>query len=100
MDDLAAAAAVGKGTLYRYFADKEKLYVALLARASEAMVRRLQTAAESEATPRRRLEAIAAAVITFFDDEPHVIDLIQHVELHHETDVDFPWQHAREVGTR
>ena len=29
MEDVAAAAEVGKGTLYRYFRDKEELYLAL-----------------------------------------------------------------------
>ena len=37
MEDIAAAAAVGKGTLYRYFGDKDQLYRALLVRAAEQM---------------------------------------------------------------
>ena len=32
MEDIAAEAAVAKGTLYRYFADKEQLYRAMLVR--------------------------------------------------------------------
>ena len=32
MEDIAAEATVGKGTLYRYFNDKEELFVALLER--------------------------------------------------------------------
>ena len=47
MDDIAAEAEVSKGTLYSYFRDKEELYLALLARGSEGMVRAL----EDEGTP-------------------------------------------------
>ena len=35
MEDIADLAEVGKGTLYRYFKDKEELYMALLSRVTE-----------------------------------------------------------------
>ena len=40
MEDVASAAGVGKGTVYRYFKDKEELYLALLARAADGITRR------------------------------------------------------------
>ena len=49
MEDISAAAGVGKGTLYRYFKDKEELYLALLDRAS-AQVEERMTAAVAQAT--------------------------------------------------
>src|ERR671923_69581 len=47
MEDIAALAEVGKGTLYRYFKDKEELYLALLERAAVGLRDRLHTALAS-----------------------------------------------------
>ena len=38
MDDIAAEAEVSKGTLYRYFKDKDELYLALVARCSRNLI--------------------------------------------------------------
>jgi TetR/AcrR family fatty acid metabolism transcriptional regulator len=95
MEDIAAEAEVGKGTLYRYFADKEELYVALLTRASRQF-RELMLAEVGRArTPRGRLRAVVAAIITFFDDQPHVTPLIQRAEVTHGRDS--PWQPIRDI---
>ena len=52
MEDIAAAAAVGKGTLYRYFKDKEELYIALLDRAADGISQRIYAAiTKADATP-------------------------------------------------
>src|SRR5262249_5928342 len=80
MEDLAAAAGVGKGTLYRYFRDKEALYLALLARAQEGMTRRLSEAAEGPGRARARLEAVVAAILDYLDQQPHLFELILHAE--------------------
>src|SRR5215207_8485134 len=61
MEDIAAAAGVGKGTLYRYFKDKEELYLGLLARAAEDILARQHAAVSAHACPRRRLVAFVAA---------------------------------------
>jgi TetR/AcrR family fatty acid metabolism transcriptional regulator len=83
MEDLAAAAGVGKGTLYRYFRDKEALYLALLARAQEGMRRCQQDAAELPLSARGRLEALVAAIIDYLDRNPHFFELITHAEAMH-----------------
>src|SRR3954453_19395952 len=76
MEDIAAAAEVGKGTVYRYFKDKEELYLALLERAAEGLSSRLGQVEGLALGPRGRLEAMVEGVIDFFDGQPHLFDLI------------------------
>ncbi|MFL5244388.1 MAG: TetR/AcrR family transcriptional regulator [Gemmataceae bacterium] len=96
MEDVAAEAEVGKGTLYRYFNDKEELYLALLVRASELFIQRIEDVASGQNSPRARLEKTVAAIIDEFDNQPHLLDLIQRAEVLHEAGVEFPWQKTRE----
>jgi AcrR family transcriptional regulator len=91
MEDISNAAGVGKGTLYRYFKDKEELYLALLERASIQMEGRLHAAAEGTC-PVRKLEAITATILNYFEENPHVFDLIQHAEALQRHDQPFPWK--------
>src|SRR6516225_5410398 len=67
MEDIAAAAEVGKGTLYRYFRDKEELYLALLQGAAEQMSQRLNVVIAQAAGPQEKLEGMAAAYLEYFD---------------------------------
>jgi AcrR family transcriptional regulator len=100
MEDIAAAAEVGKGTLYRYFQDKDELYTALLVRAGEQLESRLQHALASAATAREKLEAIVSALIEYFDEQPHVLDIIQHAEAMQRADRVFVWKKTRENNLR
>jgi AcrR family transcriptional regulator len=96
MEDIAAAAEVGKGTLYRYFKDKDELFSALLAQAADQLTARLNEGTRQAAAPRQRLEAIVAAIIVYFDEHPHLFDLIQHTEVMHRIDETSPWGQTRE----
>ena len=94
MEDVAERAEVGKGTLYRYFKDKEELYMALLARAADQMTEYLR-AVDGNLPPRARLEAVVGAIIDYCDDHPHLLDLIQHAEVMQGPDADLPSQRMR-----
>jgi TetR/AcrR family fatty acid metabolism transcriptional regulator len=96
MEDIAAEADVGKGTLYRFFKDKEELYLALLGKASEQFLERVQAEAAGALDPRAKLEAVTAAIIAFFDAQPHLLELILRAELLRPSGTSFPWQQARE----
>ncbi len=100
MEDIAAEAAVSKGTLYRYFQDKEEMFLAILARASHELVLELRARVAEANTSRERLIAVADAIITFFDRRPHLFDLIQRAELAQGQGRAFPWQEARDKGMR
>jgi AcrR family transcriptional regulator len=100
MEDIAAQAEVGKGTLYRYFSDKEELYLALLARASMQMIECLREAVARAEGARAGLVAFVRAVLDYFDEQPHLFDLIQRAEVMHGAGSDFPWQKARDESFR
>jgi AcrR family transcriptional regulator len=96
MEDIANKALVGKGTLYRYFKDKEELYSALLKRSGQQLIERLHEATAGARAPREKLEAVAEAIIAFFDEQPHLFDLIQRSEVLHRPGAPFSWQPTRE----
>jgi AcrR family transcriptional regulator len=96
MDDIAAEAEVGKGTLYRYFSDKDELYLALLVRASEQFNARVQEVAGQAGETRERLTALVEAIISYFDEHPHLFDLIQRAEFTRPAGTAFPWQKTRD----
>jgi AcrR family transcriptional regulator len=95
MEDIAAEAEVGKGTIYRYFMDKEELYLALLTRASEQFMERLREEANREGSARLRLEGVVTAIISCFDNQPHLLDLIQRAEVMQQPGKESPWLAAR-----
>lgn len=99
MEDIAELAEVGKGTLYRYFKDKEELYMALLARAACQLTQRLR-AVDQTAEPRAKLEAVVGVILGYFEEHPHLLDLIQHAEVMQGPDADLPWQRTRQESFR
>jgi len=96
MDDIAAEAEVSKGTLYRYFKDKDELYLALLDRCSHDLVTLLHERVAPAEGARARLEAFVEALIDFFDAQPHLFDLIQRAEVLRGSGPEFPWHQTRE----
>ena len=75
LQKVADALRVGKGTVYRYFASKEALFLAAVDRG----LRRLQARVDAEAGPERepldRLSRAARAYLRFFDANPEVVEL-------------------------
>jgi AcrR family transcriptional regulator len=93
MDDIATQAEVGKGTLYRYFNDKEELFLALVERSAQQLLDHVLAAIEHAEGPRAKLEAMVSAILHFFDERPHLFDLIQRAELM--TGPGVPWKETR-----
>jgi AcrR family transcriptional regulator len=77
MDDVAAAAGVGKGTLYRRFTDKGGLAVALLDQRERELQQAILTGPPPlgpGAEPGQRLAAFVAGYLAFLDRQ---LDLVQ-----------------------
>jgi len=100
MEDVASEAEVSKGTLYRYFRDKDEMYLALLGRASDRLVELLCERVGQADGARAGLVALVDSVVMFFDDNPHVFDLIQRAEALRGPGEAFPWQPVRDEGVR
>ena len=62
MENVAAEAGVGKGTLYRYFEDKETLYFAVVMEGFDALVDRLRSA-DVTGDPVDRLRQTVAMIV-------------------------------------
>jgi AcrR family transcriptional regulator len=80
MEDLAAQAGVAKGTLYRYFQDKEDLYIALLLSATLRFCKEMDVALEGVKCPEEKIRIFLRRSVAFFDEYPYFLDLMQRVE--------------------
>jgi AcrR family transcriptional regulator len=78
LDDVAAAARVGKGTVYLYFEGKEDLYGSLIHDAMDELIADVRDGAGDGTRPTwDRIEQILAALAKFGARHPHVIQLIR-----------------------
>ena len=66
MDDIAEAARVGKGTLYRYFPSKEDLYLGVVAEAFDLLIRQLERVEVEDLPPAVALARTIEAIVETF----------------------------------
>ena len=77
IDDIAALAGVGKGTVYRYFRTKEELYFETILQAFDHLSATLAEAVAQESSPMRRLERIIRESLRFSWERRHLLSLLQ-----------------------
>ena len=70
LDDVAAAAGLGKGTLYIYFASKEALYLALIREGFAEMVEHALRESSAAGCAWQRLRSIVRGLIAFGSKYP------------------------------
>ena len=75
MEDVAREAGVGKGTLYRYFADKESLYFAVVFEGFAALHQQLRCE-EADGDPVQRLERTVRAIVLFLSRNRFIFRLM------------------------
>ncbi|MEJ2689952.1 MAG: TetR/AcrR family transcriptional regulator [Deltaproteobacteria bacterium] len=78
LSDVAEAAAVGKGTLYIYFKNKEDLYLSVLYSGFSGLVERLRAQMEEEAhNPEENLEMVIRETVRFAYQNPHLFEVMR-----------------------
>src|SRR4051794_21610886 len=80
MDDIAAQSGVAKGTLYRYFADKEDLYLALTVRGTQRLLEESQARIARATRADDKLRSFIAGIVCFYERYPYFLDLWARVE--------------------
>jgi AcrR family transcriptional regulator len=73
---LSDSLGVGKGTLYRYFASKQELFLAAVNRSIDRLDECIEQAIASVDDPLDRFEAAIVAYLAFFDEQPGVVELL------------------------
>ena len=85
LDDVAAAARVGKGTLYLYFKNKQDLYVTLIQDGFDKLVDGLREqfngSDERRIDPWEALARIVGALARFATSQPDLYELMRSVPL-------------------
>lgn len=78
LDDVAAEAGVGKGTLYIYFKSKEELYFWLIYEGFAKMVEQLEAQlGHGDLAADQALRKIVAALVKFGFDNPQLFEIIR-----------------------
>jgi AcrR family transcriptional regulator len=90
IDEVAAEAGVGKGTIYRYFDTKEDLYLDTILDVLDQLHGALVSTLPGEISPTRRLERIAREILQLAWRRRHLFTLLQADErrfLHREDEI-------------
>jgi len=83
-DDIAAAAGVGKGTLFRYFASKEELFVATMVYSVEVASAEMDRALAGIYGPQERLETACRHLVHFYQNNECLFHLLHHEKTLHD----------------
>ncbi len=67
---------VGKGTLYRYFPSKEKLFLAAVDRVMRKLRQRIDSAITGIDDPLERIVSAIHAFLAFFNEHPEYVELL------------------------
>jgi len=87
IDNIAADAGIGKGTIYRYFETKDDLYFHAILHVLDTLKSALDASLRSDMTATSRLEAIATVILRHFWDRRQLIEVFQreeHFAIRHE----------------
>jgi AcrR family transcriptional regulator len=78
MDEIAAEAGTSKTVVYRHFADRSELYVAVCTRVAEQLLPKLREAMESSTEPRAMVAAAIETYLAFLEADPELYRFVVH----------------------
>jgi AcrR family transcriptional regulator len=81
MDDVAAQARTSKTAVYRHFADRTELYVAVCARVAEVLLTQVRSAMDGAVGPHAKAAAAIAAYLRLIEHDPEVYRFVVHRPL-------------------
>ncbi|MBI5360828.1 MAG: TetR/AcrR family transcriptional regulator [Planctomycetes bacterium] len=76
VQEIADTLGIGKGTIYRRFGSKEKLFFAVADNAMQMLVERIRVAAQSTSDLRERIRAVIFHYLEFFEKNRHIIEIL------------------------
>jgi AcrR family transcriptional regulator len=81
MDDVAAAARTSKTAVYRHFADRTELYIAVCERVAQVLLGQVRTAMDEAGDARAKTAAAIAAYLRLIEHDPEVYRFVVHRPL-------------------
>jgi AcrR family transcriptional regulator len=96
MDDVAARADVGKGTVYRYFPTKEELYFATIFEGWDRLGNELEAVVQQHGPLQDTLEHVTRQVLSYFWRRRQFVTLIHRLENNIEGEAQADWQRRRD----
>ena len=78
MDEIAAEAGTSKTVVYRHFADRAELYVAVCNRVASQLLPKLREAIESSSRPRDMVAAAIDTYLAFLEADPELYRFVVH----------------------
>jgi AcrR family transcriptional regulator len=78
MEEIAAEAGTSKTVVYRHFADRAELHVAVCNRVAAQLLPKLREAIESSAAPRQMVAAAIETYLAFLEADPELYRFVVH----------------------
>ena len=95
MDDVAARADVGKGTVYRYFPTKEELYFATIFEGWDRLANELEAVVQQHGPLPETLAQVTRHVLSYFWRRRQFVTLVHRLENNIEGEEQADWQRRR-----
>ncbi|MBI3246389.1 MAG: TetR/AcrR family transcriptional regulator [Deltaproteobacteria bacterium] len=96
MEDVAARADVGKGTVYRYFPTKEELYFATIFEGWDRLGKELEAVVQQHEPLQDTLEHVTRQVLSYFWHRRQFVTLVHRLENNLEGEEQADWQRRRD----